>query len=369
LVIVSARLLLAIIFLIPASPAAAVGAANVLIVVNGNSLLSRQIAEYYARRRAIPSQNVCTIKAPDRESITREEYDQVVAGPVAGCLQSRGLTESVLYIVLTQGVPLRVKGVVSPEGDNASVDSELTLLYGKLHGVKYPINGVVSNPFYRQGSAEFRHPLFPIYLVTRLTAYDLAGVKAMIDRALVAKNVGKFVLDLSSAKDDRGDAWLRNAAILLPADRVTIDETKTVLYGQKRVIGYASWGSNDKERKQRHLGFEWLPGAIATEYVSTNGRTFSPPPEAWNIGPWSDKSSYFAQSPQTLTADLIHDGATGASGHVDEPYLMYTPRPDYVLPAYHSGRTLAESFYAGIPALSWQNIVVGDPLCSLGTPK
>ena len=191
----------------------------------------------------------------------------------------------------------------------------------------------------------------------------------MIDRSLAARNVGVFVLDLQSSEDKSGDLWLRNAAILLRADRVTIDETASVLYGQKRVIGYASWGSNDKNRNRRHLDFEWLPGAIATEYVSTNARTFDRPPDVWNIGSWSDKNSYFAASPQTLTADLINDGATGASGHVNEPYLPYTPRPDFVLPAYYNGRNLAESFYVGIPALSWQNVVVGDPLCSLGPPK
>jgi uncharacterized protein (TIGR03790 family) len=343
--------------------------ANVLVVVNSVSALSRSIGEYYSRRRAVPPENVCTITAPDRESITRDEYNRLVAGPVGVCLRSRGLIEPVLYIALTQGVPLRVKGTISPDGDNASVDSELTLLYGRLHGVNYPLKGTIPNPFYRQVNADFRHPQFPIYLVTRLAAYNFAGVRAMIDRSLAAKNVGSFVLDLRSGENEGGDAWLRNTAILLPAERVTMDETEAVLYDRKRVIGYASWGSNDKHRKQRHLGFSWLPGAIATEYVSTNGRTFARPPDLWNIGSWGDKSSYFANAPQTLTADLIHDGATGASGHVNEPYLMYTPHPDYVLPAYYSGRNLAESFYAGIPGLSWQNIVVGDPLCSLGPPK
>jgi len=32
------------------------------------------------------------------------------------------------------------------------------------------------------------------------------------------------------------------------------------------------------------------------------------------------------------------------------------------------GRNLAESYYLAIRSLSWQNIVVGDPLCSLGKP-
>ena len=74
------------------------------------------------------------------------------------------------------------------------------------------------------------------------------------------------------------------------------------------------------------------------------------------------------RSPQTLSADYIHEGATGASGHVYEPYLTMTPRPDLLLPAYYRGRNLAESYYLSIPRLSWQNIVIGDPLCSLGKP-
>ena len=208
-----------------------------------------------------------------------------------------------------------------------------------------------------------------MYLVTRLAAYDLAGVKAMIDRSLAAKNIGRFVLDLRSKRDEDGDQWLRNAAIVLPGSRVMLEETEAVVYGQKQVIGYASWGSNDQNRKQRHLGFEWLPGAIATEYVSSNGRTFVRPPESWSLGTWKDQKSWFAGSPQSLAADMIQDGATGASGHVDEPYLAYTPRPDYLLQAYYNGRNLAESFYVSIPALSWQNIVIGDPLCSLGPPR
>ena len=76
----------------------------------------------------------------------------------------------------------------------------------------------------------------------------------------------------------------------------------------------------------------------------------------------------FFGSPQSLTADYIHDGATGASGHVYEPFLGYTPRPNILLPAYYRGRNLAESYYLSIPALSWMNIVIGDPLCKLGPP-
>jgi Tfp pilus assembly protein PilF len=39
-------------------------------------------------------------------------------------------------------------------------------------------------------------------------------------------------------------------------------------------------------------------------------------------------------------------------------------RPDILFPAYANGLNLAEAFYASIPYLSWQAIVVGDPLCA-----
>jgi uncharacterized protein (TIGR03790 family) len=205
-----------------------------------------------------------------------------------------------------------------------------------------------------------------MYMVTRLAAYDLSGVKALIDRCDGARNIGKFVLDQRAYGTRDGDEWLRDAAILLPDDRVDLEQTTKVVYGAKQVIGYASWGSNDNQRKSRRLGFEWLPGALATEYVSTNGRTFVRPPDRWTLGTWSDPKTWFAGSPQSLAADLIAEGASGAGGHVDEPYLHLTSRPDYLFPAYASGRNLAESYYMSMPAVSWQNLVVGDPLCSIG---
>src|SRR5204863_243570 len=39
-------------------------------------------------------------------------------------------------------------------------------------------------------------------------------------------------------------------------------------------------------------------------------------------------------------------------------------RPQILFPAYLSGFNLAESFYLAMPFLSWQDIVVGDPLCA-----
>lgn len=328
------------------------------------------IGEYYASRRHIPAGNVCHIDSPTAEEIQRPVYNEKIAAPVTACLRERKLVDTVYFIVTTLGVPLRIDGTNGPDGERAAVDSELALLYSDIKtGKPHALNGPVPNPFFGRRAQPFSHPEFPIYMVTRLAAYDVDGVKAMIERSLAAKNRGKFVIDLTEPNDGGGNNWLRDAAIQLPADRVVFDETTKPVYNQSDVIGYASAGSNDPHRDRRLPGFRWLPGGIATEYVSSDGRTFARPPAQWKSSPrWDEPRYMFAGSAQGLTADLIEEGATGASGHVYEPFLPYTPHPDYLLPAYYSGRTLAESFYLAIPVLSWQNIVVGDPLCSLGKP-
>jgi len=343
---------------------------SVLLVVNDNSSVSRTIGDYYARRRSIPKENICHIHTSQEEAIPRDLYNRQIAAPIATFLRASNLADRVLYLVTTLGVPLKIEGSGSMDGDQAAVDSELTLLYSDMkRGAPHVIKGSLPNPFFGKKDVPFTHARFPIYLVTRLAAYDFHGVKAIIDRSLQAANKGKFVIDEKETGENSADEWLQNAAIFLPKERVILDTTTKVLYDQQDVIGYASWGSNDPNRHRRFLGFHWLPGAIATEFVSTNGRTFKKPPDSWNLGKdWKSPETFFAGSPQTMSADYLLEGATGVSGHVDEPWLHQTPHPEFVLPAYYKGRNLAESFYLGILSLSWQNIVIGDPLCSLGKP-
>ena len=342
------------------------GPANVVIVANANSALSQSVTEYYAMKRGIPRANVCHIKTTNAESISRARYEAEIEAPIARFLIASKLVESTLYLVTTSEVPLKIEGRGDGmNNDGASVDSELTLLYQTLRGRKHQLDGPLENPYFR-ASTHLAHPQFPLYLVARLAAYDFHDVKGMIDHALIAKNTGNIAIDLKGDSDDEGNGWLRDAMIALPTSRTIFDDGRKILSGLPNIIAYGSWGSNDTYRKQRYTQFQWLPGAIATEFVSTNARTFIRPPDSWNLGTWKDQTSYYAGAPQSLSADYIHEGATGVSGHVNEPFLSFCPRPQYVLPAYIKGENLVESFYRGIPAVSWQNVVLGDPLCSLG---
>lgn len=358
-------------FAASASAQAPADGSNVLLIVNEKSDISLRIGEMYAKRRSVPPENVCRLRAISDETIDRETFVREVEAGVLDCLKAHSARGRIRFLLTTKGVPLRVRGQGERNTSWAAVDSELALAPRRLRGESIAASGRVPNPFftrYRESPDPERHGFYP---VTRLTGYKYADVEALVDRSLGARNRGLFVLDQAPVQPEIGNQWLSRAARALPLDRVLLDRRNAVVYDHQGVIGYASWGSNDAQRqvdRRRFLGFDWLPGAVAIEYVSTNARTFAEPPADWTISTWKDEASFFAESPQTMTGDLIREGVTGAAGHVYEPYLDANPRPDYVLPAYYEGKPLAEAFYLGIPYLSWMNVVVGDPLCRLDRP-
>ena len=338
------------------------------LVVNDRSPVSKRLGSFYAGWHELRPQQLCHISTSEDESMSRADFDKEIAGPLKDCLKRTGRVESTYYVVLTQGMPIRVNAEKRGDWrmtDGASVDSEVALLYLELHGAKLKREGPMNNPFYRRKEQAFAHPAVPIYLVTRLAGYSFEDAKRAVERCRGAKNIGRVVLDLKADNDEEGNNWLRDAGILLPEDRVSMDVTPKVLSGVKDVIGYAGWGSNDRARKSRKSGMAWLPGAIATEFVSSNGRTLKMPPYNWTLGSWENAKSHFAGSPQSMMLDYVWEGVSGVSGNVDEPYLSLTARPDQLFAAYLSGRNLAESFYLSLPGLSWQSIIIGDPLCRL----
>jgi tetratricopeptide (TPR) repeat protein len=180
---------------------------------------------------------------------------------------------------------------------------------------------------------------------------------------------GRIVLDMKAALDDKGNAWLKAAADRLQqmglGDRVLLEQTSTVVRDQKDLVGYYAWGTNDPGIRERDLGNRFVPGAIAGQFVSTDGRTFKEPPADWKLGTWEQRQSFYAGSPQSLAGDLVRQGVTGVAAQVAEPFFDATIRPEILFPAYLSGFTLAEAYYLAMPYLSWQTVIVGDPLATV----
>jgi len=343
---------------------------QILVVVNEGSAISERIGEYYRLGRRIPAQQLIRIRTDPREEIDRDTFQREIEQPIAAYLLRHQLQDQILAIVLTKGVPLKIRGSGGLKGTRASVDSELALLYRALVQGPPPPEGRIANPYFRPGTpVPFSRAGYDIYLVTRLDGYTWEDIRELIDRAGRPATHGKVILEMKPAfpgsGSATGNAWLTRAAERLRGSglEVLVNESPRRIAGETGVIGYAGWGSNDPaHRGERDPGVHWLPGAIASWFVSTSARTFTSPPAGWTTGSWDDPKTFYAGSPQSLIGDLIAEGVTGVVGYVDEPYLDGTARPDILFPAYRSGFTLAESFYMALPYLSWQSVVIGDPL-------
>ena len=366
--------LLVLLGLVGSATARAQSADNVLLIVNDADPASTRIAGAYSSRRGLPADHVVHLNiAAAKDSIDRHGYMRDIEAPVAAFLTGHRLQDRILFIVLTKGVPLRVNGTGGLQGTTASVDSELTLLYRKLLGIGIQEEGRIANPYFLgdkpvADARPFTRLSSDIYLVTRLDGFSVDDVLGLIDRGSAPGRDGTIVLDEKATLIDRGgDQWLQEAAARLTAagagDRVQLESTRAVATATGPVLGYYSWGSNDPANHQRRSGMPFAPGAIGGTFVSTDGRTFTEPPATWMpSGP--DGGPTFAGSFQSLAGNLIRDGITGVSAHVGEPYLDATIRPQILLPAYLAGFNLAESFYLAMPFLSWQTVIVGDPLCA-----
>ena len=356
-----------------AGPLLAQTAENVAVVINDASPESKAVGEYYVKVRNIPSENIIHITTSTEDAVLPAAFQATIQAPIAAALSRANFHDRILYIVLTKGIPLRVAGTGGQEGTVASVDSELALLYRRMTGQNVPTRGRIDNPYYLGAkplaeARAFTHRDYDIYLVSRLDAFSVDEVRGLIDRAARAGGDGRVVLDQRDALVNRlGEDWLGMAAQQLTkaghADRVVLETTPKPARDVTPVIGYYSWGSTDPQNRVRVVKMDFTPGAIAATFVSTDARTFKEPPAQWQPTNTNDRTTWFGGSPQSLIGDLIREGVTGVAGQVSEPYLQSAVRPDILFPAYLAGFNLIEAFYMAIPDLSWQTVVVGDPLC------
>jgi hypothetical protein len=82
------------------------------------------------------------------DEIERAVFDAQIQAPIADRIRRNSAQDRVLFIVLTKGIPLRVRGTSGRGGTMASVDSELTLRYRRLAGGDAPLSGPLANPYF-----------------------------------------------------------------------------------------------------------------------------------------------------------------------------------------------------------------------------
>lgn len=358
--------------LVVASPAAAAPRHDVLVLVNGRHEGSAAVAERYRSRYDLPASHILTLEVTPGDQLSRTEYAAAIERPVSQWFHREAAHDRITYIVLAPGFPTRVGGTVGRTGTVASVDSELALLYRVMvGGVAGPV-GPVRNPYFTESPPEGGWPAFSratldTYLVGRLDGFSLDDAQALVDRCATATAGGTFVLDDRAPLDVREHRWFTTAAArlseMLGAAQVVFDRTLSTVEGERDVMGHYSWGAADPGNRLRRLPLTFRPGAVVASLSSSDGRTFTAPPDDWRPNSWQVRGSYYRGSPEWLAGDFVRQGATGVVANVADPYGDGAVRPDVLFPAYAAGRTLGEAVWLATPSLSWQSMLVGDPLC------
>jgi len=244
----------------------------------------------------------------------------------------------------------------------AAVDSELALA---LAG-DYPLEGWLPNPYFL-GFHEHKTLLTrdTVLMVSRLDGPNPATVRRLIDDALLVEKTGlrgRAYFDARWPMPDKqqlGGYALYDAALHTAAEgirksgrmdavRLDADEALFQPGEASQAALYCGWYS---------LGhyidaFSWVRGAVGYHIASAECATLKQP------------------GSQVWCKRLLEQGVAATIGPVYEPYVQAFPLPDMFFHALTEGYlSLAESYLISLPYLSWQMVLIGDPLYQPFAPR
>lgn len=353
----------------PVPPAAA----SVAILYNSASRDSKSLAEFYARMRDIPAENLIGLPLPEAEEISRADFNKLLRDPLIGEYDTRKwwtraknpagqavpLSSKVRVLVCMRGVPGRIAAdpaqpIPKPdekayiEGNLAAVDSELALL--GMEGL--PLKGPLNNPYYKVEKS-FAETELPMTLVGRIDSPSLATCERMIRDAVETEKTGLWgmaVIDFAKkfAEAPEGDPALENIARYhresgIPTMTDRFPETLPLNYPLRDTAIYFGWYDWNVSGPFLNTAFKFKKGAVAVHLHSFSAAQLRDPAKNW-------------------VAPLLTRGAAATLGNVHEPYLQMTHHFDIFESRLLAGYSLVEAAYMALPVLSWQSIVVGDPL-------
>ncbi len=359
---------------------------EVLVIYNSRVADSKAVAQYYARKRAVPDSQVVGFDLPDGGSISRSDYTTLLQQPLLDWMSTNGLAvwtrdqvpsggpvsagtrytlvrSRIRYLVPCFGIPWYIQhDAALVEGTNglpgvlnrndACLDQDLCLLPRIGH---FRWAGMTGNPFGNSTNASEMQPTKGAFIVTRLDGPTPDIARSIVDKAIEAEARGLWghaYIDLRSIKDgpyQRGDVMITNAATA--AKRLgfetfvdTKPETLGVGYPMSQIGLYVGWYESHIVGPFVAPEMEFLPGAFAYHLHSYSGANVRSRDENW-IGP------------------MLARGVTCTMGCVAEPYLDFTPHPGVFLERWgYLGMTFGEAAMTCHPVLSWQTVVIGDPL-------
>jgi uncharacterized protein (TIGR03790 family) len=311
-----------------ASPALALDADELAVVINTDDPASEQIGVYYAAARAIPSAQVLRVRLGiPRETISPETFAQVRS-------QLREQTpKTVQAYALAWTLPYRV-GCMS-----------ITTAVALGYGTRFCADGckpTAPNPYFDSPSRQpYRdHFMRPAML---LAAETVANAKQLIDRGVRSDGLhprgrGYLVVTDDVARGTR--APLFPGVKMALADRIPIEILR-----------------RDGVRDAFDVMF-YFTGAVKVPYLSTLG--FLPGAIADHL---TSAGGVLKGTGQMSALRWLEAGATGSYGAVVEPcnFPQKFPHPGLVMKYYLDGETLIEAYWKSV-VWPGQGVFIGEPL-------
>lgn len=346
---------------------------SVAILYNSSSPDSKALAEFYAKARKIPADQLVGLELSETEEIDRKTFNETLRDRLIREYDRREWWErgrddkgnlapkhsKIRVLVCMRGVPSRIArepGAPAPKpgeqpfvhSDEASVDSELALL--GIEGL--PLAGPLANPFFKAGKP-FADAGLPMTLVGRIDAPTREICERMIRDAIETEKTGLWgmsVIDVAQKYSNmpEGDPALENIVkahrelgIPVIADRFA--DTLPTHYPLRDTAIYFGWYDYHVSGPFLDPAFRFKKGAVAAHLHSFSAAQLRDPAKNWS-------------------APLLARGAAATLGNVYEPYLQMTHHFDIFQTRLLAGHCLVEAAYMALPVLSWQNVVLGDPL-------
>ncbi len=383
-----------------ACPALALTPREVLVIANMNAASSKGLARYYMEKRKIPKENLVLLWMTDKETCSREEYDQKAVPRVRRFLKDH---PEIRAMVTVYGVPLRVSGpeysaqekhrleklkdkkeslktrLDKGQGQTdalkknlnqaakaytqykrsldrtASFDSELSLVMKE----KYDLKTWLPNPFYPGFKDHKGHiTKSDVLMTSRLDGASGKVVKRIINDSIEAEKEGlsgKAYFDARwkyPGKDKRVTGYAFYDKSIHAAARhheksgvlpVVLNQTQDLFQPGDcpEAALYCGW-----YKLANYVdAFTWSKGSVGFHIASSECVTLKD--KKTNI--WCKK--------------MLDKGIAATVGPVGEPYVQAFPVPEIFFNLLTEGYlTLAEAYLVSLPYLSWKMVLVGDPL-------
>jgi uncharacterized protein (TIGR03790 family) len=382
---------------------------QILVLANKNAWGSVGLAKYYMEKRGIPKKNLLQLWVTDKEGCSREDYNRNVVPRVREFLQKNDPFGNVRCLVTLYGLPLKIsppevtkeekreveelrakqqklsealKALPKEEKERrkrfeselkkirkrietltktdyrSAFDSELALVRVE----NYHLSGWVPNPdFVGFKNKKLKISADKVLLVSRLDGPTEDVVKRIIDDSVEAEKEGlkgKAYFDARWPMPEEGKGkqagsgyGFYDRSIHLAAEKVMQSRRMPVVVNDKQELFqpgecpdaalYCGWYS-----LARYVdAFSWKPGAVGYHIASSECATLK------------------GKESQVWCKRMLEKGVAATLGPVSEPYLQAFPIPEAFFGLLLDGRyTLVECYALTLPYLSWQMVLIGDPL-------